>query len=98
MGFPQTITWSTSGPGCGSHVAIELFRGSNSVRTISWNEVDDGSMTWNVPVDLAEASDYRIKISDKNDPSRYDFSDTYFSLAFNAGVRRGAAPGQDESQ
>ncbi len=76
-GQSYTIRWNSEGPI--TNVKIELYRGSSRVRTITNSTSNDGSYTWTVDDNLSESSNYRIKISDANNSSIYDYSD-YFEI------------------
>ena len=74
-----TITWSSVGSI--SNVKIELFKASSLIEDLTiLYTANDGNYDFYV-ANYANylGSDYRIKISDYDDPNVYDFSD-YFSL------------------
>jgi hypothetical protein len=75
-----TITWSSEGTI--SSVKIELFKASSLIEelTIIYT-ANDGNFEFYVPSyeNYQPGSNYRIKISDYDDPNVYDFSD-YFSI------------------
>ncbi|WP_448520663.1 Ser-Thr-rich GPI-anchored membrane family protein [Rhodoflexus sp.] len=67
LGFGYDITWVTNLPG---NVRIDLFRGSVSLRTIADN-VTGNIFRWVVPTDLPPSSDYRIRITNLGDETRF---------------------------
>jgi len=66
---------------------IELYRGEGLDRTIVTSapiqgagSPGDGSYDWEIPLDQAAGSDYRIRVSSTNDPSYVDISDRPFTI------------------
>jgi len=77
-GTTNDIQWSSTVTG---NVKIELYKGGSLAATLSTNEVNDGSYLWAIPVDQTLAADYKIKISNVDNPSYTDLSDANFSIA-----------------
>ncbi len=73
-GTSFTITWDDN---IDSDVKIELYKGSNSVVTLSDATASDGSFTWDVDASLSDGSDYKIKISGEGVE---DMSDDNFTI------------------
>ncbi len=87
-----TILWDSLGPI--SEVIIELYKGSTYVDYItSYYTENDGEYNFYVSsAEDYEGTDYRIKITDHNDASVYDFSN-YFSInAGSSGDSNGILP------
>ena len=73
------ITWTSNNTI--DNVKIELYSGTSThLYTITSSTSDDGYYLWYVPDNYA-GSNYRIKITDINDPSSYDFSDSFQILS-----------------
>ncbi len=76
-----TIRWTTS-TNTISNVKIELYKGSTYIEEISSDTTNDGSYDYyEYFSDDYKGTNYRIKISDYDDPQVYDFSD-YFSINY----------------
>ena len=75
-GSSYNITWSGF---YGSSVKIELYKGSSLYYTISSSTANDGGYTWPVPVSMALASDYYIRITSLTN-GNYDNSNYYFAI------------------
>ncbi len=79
-GTRQTITWTTSGD-VGSPVSIQLYKGGTFARWLAGPIPNsDRSYAWDIPQNLAEGSNYTIRIATYPDPSIYDESDRSFSI------------------
>jgi hypothetical protein len=76
-GSSQFISWNDNLPG---NVKIELFKGGTFHSTISVSTTSDGNRTWDIPLGLAAASDYSIKITSLDSAAVFDFSDANFSV------------------
>ena len=75
------ITWTSAGS-IGS-VLIELYKGVLKVDDISggFSTSNDGEYIWRIySTDDFDGDDYRIKISDYNNPDTYGFSDNFTVL------------------
>ncbi len=77
-GSNQSIAWS--GENIDGPVRIDLLKGILSVAVIADSTVNDGSYSLTVPSAWAEASDYRVKISDARTGRVSDLSDSSFSI------------------
>jgi len=77
------IKWKYSGS-IGKRVKIELFKGSQSVKTICENAPigtnGKGSYKWKVPSNLTAGSNYKIRITSRDVPACWDGSDRYFKI------------------
>lgn len=76
VGQTVSIQWADN---IATNVKIELYKGFSLDRTIATSTPSDGLFTYFVPINLANASNYRIKISSIADPSIVDISD-FFSI------------------
>ena len=70
------LNWEWDGD-IGANVKIDLFKGDNFITTIIVETENDGSYRWSIPHSLDIGSNYRIKISSRDDTSEYDFSDFF---------------------
>jgi hypothetical protein len=77
-GDSPTITWAGF---TGSYVKIELYKGGSLDRTIASSASNTGSYRWTIPGGQTFGSDFRIRITSTSDPSQYDDSDNYFTIA-----------------
>ncbi len=59
------ITWSKIGTQ-NANVKIQLYKGTSAVSTISLKTANDGSFDWTISSGLAAATNYRIKITTKD--------------------------------
>ncbi len=75
MGMVNTIQWQKTDVDA---VKIELYKGGSFDRSI-FSYWTGTSLSWTVPTDLVEGSNYRIKVTDFSDSLTYDFSD-YFTI------------------
>jgi len=77
------IKWKYSGS-LGKRVAIELFKGSQSVKTICASALigtnGKGSYKWKIPSNLAVGANYKIRITSRDVPACWDGSDKYFKI------------------
>jgi len=81
------IKWNTQNANF-DYVIIDLIRGPNNtyVRNISTrNSASAGEITWQVPQDVPDGYDYKIRISgsknfDSYDANIFDYSDGHFSI------------------
>ena len=76
VGDTETISWDSA---LAATVKIELLSGGSVVRTIDSGTANDGSFEWTVPTDVADGTNYRIRVS-TNDSAGYDDSDADFSI------------------
>jgi C1A family cysteine protease len=90
-GTAPTITWNYTG-NPGSFVKIDLYKGTSLNRTItsstSAGSSGSGLYDWPIPADVAEGSDYMVKVTSTSYGSVSDISDGYFTIVavppFNA--------------
>lgn len=62
-GENATVTWSSTGPI--AQIKISLWKGvGTTVTWIAQATANDGSLTWQVPTDVAPGSDYKVRIED----------------------------------
>jgi len=80
VGNNYTIQWTSTGSI--STVKIELYSNSKYITTIAYVTPNNGSLLWSIPLNLAQGSYYRIKITSTTDSSIYDYSD-YFTIYTN---------------
>jgi surfactin synthase thioesterase subunit len=76
-GSSHFISWNDNLPG---NVKIELFKGGAFHSTISTSTTSDGNRSWDIPLGLAAASDYTIKITSVDSASVFDISDANFTV------------------
>ena len=73
------ITW-TSNSAVSSTVNISLYENGVFSQTLLSNVANNGACAWNVPVDFPVNSNCQIRVSDANNSSVYDMSNSYFSI------------------
>ncbi|MEJ2196805.1 MAG: Ser-Thr-rich GPI-anchored membrane family protein, partial [Ignavibacteriaceae bacterium] len=76
-GTSHTITWSDNIP---ENVKIELHKTDTLYTTISSSTSSDGSYNWDIPLSIAPASDYKIKISSVDSSGVFDLSNANFNI------------------
>ncbi len=79
-GSAYTIKWKAAGI---SAIKIELSSdgGSNFTTTLIDNfDPTGGAWTWNIPAGITQGSNFRIKISDVANPSKYSISPNNFNI------------------
>jgi hypothetical protein len=77
VGTDQQITWKYTGF-TGQKVKIVLFQDGKQVTTIAEGiDVITKKYMWSVPIDLATAADYEIKVVSETRPWCYGFSDKF---------------------
>ncbi|MBY8985077.1 MAG: hypothetical protein KGD65_08430 [Candidatus Lokiarchaeota archaeon] len=72
------LTWDHKG--VIDRVDIELYKDGRFVSTLASNEFNDGRFLWRVSRDLADSSNYKIKIKDSTNSSVFDYSDYFFEI------------------
>lgn len=81
LGSTRNITWENSFTGT---VDIDLYKGGTFYRIIDRDIptvfTSDDSYAWTVPSDLAEGSNYQVKVTHSADPATTDMSDGYFTI------------------
>jgi len=80
MGTTHTVRWTKSGSGCGSKIKAELLRNGQLTSTIRTSTPNDGSLTWNIPTNLAQSGKYRVQLTDLGSTGASDTSDGNFTL------------------
>lgn len=79
-GQTKTITWKKDG-NPGANVKIELYKGTALSMVISSKTANDGSYSWYIPTYIPTGTDYKIKISSYEEPTKYsDWSNNNFKL------------------
>lgn len=78
LGTSQAITWAST---LGGTVKIELFKNGVLHTTIATGAPNTGSYSWTLPGTLAVASDYKIKVTSVEDPTKTDQSFNQFTIA-----------------
>jgi surfactin synthase thioesterase subunit len=77
IGSQQIISWVDNLTG---NIEIQLFKSGEFHLQIESSISSDNSYTWNIPITLEQASDYKIKILSENDGNICDYSDENFTL------------------
>lgn len=75
----MNITWGTPFSGT-SDVVIDLYKDDEFQQTISSGTNNDGSFNWTVPQNAGAGATYQVKITDGENPSLFDFSNSSFSV------------------
>jgi len=82
LGTVRNINWETSFNGT---VDIDLYTSGALYRSIAQNVAtvftSTNSYAWSVPADLAEGTDYKIKVTHSADPATTDLCDGSFTIA-----------------
>ncbi len=86
IGFPQTITWTTTGT-VGPVKLVYSANNGSSWNTIISTTANDGSYSWTVPDILS--TQCLIKISEAADGSPWDSSNANFSIVSASGAQIG---------
>ncbi|MDD2230734.1 MAG: Ser-Thr-rich GPI-anchored membrane family protein [Candidatus Cloacimonetes bacterium] len=84
MATAHSVSWSSAN--LTGSIKLELCRGASNtvVYTISSSvAVSSGAINWMIPITLAPATDYIVKISSLNNPNFYDYSNNYFTIESN---------------
>ncbi len=71
------ITWTSTGSI--ANVLIELYISGILDSVINSDTTNDGELSWSIPYELGNSTEYQIKISDVANSTIYDYSD-YFSI------------------
>ncbi|XCN71248.1 MAG: Ig-like domain-containing protein [Candidatus Electrothrix aestuarii] len=83
FGTVRNINWETSFSLSGT-VNIDLYKSGAPYRAIARNvptvSTSTNSYAWTVPSDLAEGTDYQIKITHTSDSATTDMSDGFFTI------------------
>ncbi len=85
-GTRQTITWSFKGDPVGD-VKIELYNGESLDHTVATSapiegagSSGEGSYDWEIPLEQAGGSDYRIRVTSTSNPFYVDGSERPFTI------------------
>jgi hypothetical protein len=83
------IRWNDNIP---DNVAIDLYKGGVSNRTMSASTVSSGIFSWTVggASALTPGSDYSIKVRSRTNSALFDFSDQYFSIVDPPAITAGS--------
>lgn len=77
-GSSTNITWTSSNI---TNVAIDLLQGGVTTATITASTTASlGSYTWNIPGNLTAGSNYSIRVRDAANASRFDDSNSNFTI------------------
>ena len=76
-GQSYTITWEDN---FDDNISIKLYKGGVFATTISSTTESDGQYSWNIPSNIEERTDYKIKITDLSDSNTFAYSDNNFSI------------------
>ena len=76
-GGTHTVTWDDN---FDDNVSLKLYKGGVFASTIVSSTQSDGSYSWNIPTDIEERDDYKIKITNVNQSTVYDYTDFYFAI------------------
>jgi uncharacterized repeat protein (TIGR02543 family) len=76
-GVSQNITWTSL---MGGNVKIELLKNGTFDSTIIASTPNDGSHSWSIPTGQTIASDYKIRITSVEQPTKTDQSASNFSI------------------
>ncbi len=79
IGTTNTISWTSTG-NTGPYVKIELLKGGNRYRLISYSTENDGSYDWKIPL-IRTGADYKIRITSTSNPIYTDTSDNDFAIS-----------------
>ncbi|MCH7974189.1 MAG: hypothetical protein IH949_09935, partial [Bacteroidetes bacterium] len=71
------ITWTDANIG---NIKIELYKSEVFNSTIVSSTPSDGSYFWDIPVSTATGSDYKVKITNLDQPILFDFSNSAFTI------------------
>jgi len=87
-GTPHYITWTSTGTII--NVDIEIYKG-DTLKYYIYEVPDYGAKLWEIDDDIEVGTDWRVKISNSDDPSQNDWSD-YFSIYERNGAILGYSP------
>ncbi len=79
IGSTQTVQWNSQD--IGNYVKIDLYKSGSFYATIDNSEYNDGSYSWTISSSYVASNYYKIRITDTNNSSIYDYSDDYFSIS-----------------
>ncbi len=79
-GSAYSIKWKAAGF-TGLKIELSADGGANYNTTLNSNfDPSGGAWVWNVPSDIFQGTNYKIRISDVNDPSKFSVSTNTFSI------------------
>lgn len=79
-GNTKTITWKKDG-NSGANVKIELYKAGVLSSVIASKTANDGSYSWYIPTYTPTGTDYKIKITSYEEPTKYsDWSNNNFKI------------------
>jgi hypothetical protein len=82
-GSSQSVKWNSNNV---PYVSVLLNKGQNTVKILADTIANQGFYQWNIPSDLLDGNDYRIRITQSGMPiSLYDDSDAPFSITAPTG-------------
>jgi len=82
-GTKYSITWDDA---ISENVRIELFNGGALAEVIASSAPSNGIMDWDIPNNLLNGSDYKIRVSSVTSDSITDLSNQDFSITDNSGI------------
>ncbi|GMW01328.1 MAG: hypothetical protein AMXMBFR84_24650 [Candidatus Hydrogenedentota bacterium] len=74
-GNQHTIQWSTTG--LVESVNLTLFKGANQVSQLAAGIANTGQFQWNIPANLSNGSDYRIRVEYAHHTATFDDSEPF---------------------
>lgn len=74
-GTAYTLSWDANL--FSGNVWLSVYRGDQREEVLTWSTPNDGSHTWEVSMDLAEATNYRIRIASLGDASSERYSEQF---------------------
>jgi len=76
IGSPHLITWTDN---LVDNVELQLYKGGSFYSSISTSTASDGSFTWNIPIETASGSNYKIRIASVINSNIFDESEANFT-------------------
>ena len=84
------ITWNDN---IDEDVRINLYQGYDSlIHTIDSSTPSDGEYDWIIPANIAEGTNYRIKVESIDDSNISDFGDNFFRIYDSSSIRISVSP------
>ena len=77
-GSTNNISWGSTN--VSGNIGIELYKDDIYYNRISNSSANDGSYSWNIPIDIPSGDNYQVAVYSLNDLSLGDFSE-YFSIS-----------------
>ncbi|MHA2029649.1 MAG: Ser-Thr-rich GPI-anchored membrane family protein, partial [Candidatus Kariarchaeaceae archaeon] len=94
QGTTHTISWSDN---LNDNVKIELFKAGVFDSEITSSTPSNGSFQWNIPINVAPGTDYKVKVTNSDNASVFDFSDANFEI-FEGNITVVAPNGEESWQ